>query len=584
MILTHEQIVQLIKEPNAGLLDEMRLASIHDDRCSMHTEPEEQKERIPYLVNLLEWVKDIIDSSKFQVFEHLLRLPAPTVEIINGIVDELAKIFEAQDRHVDFNFSNPDLKADFEEYRKKINEINFWHTQGFQMMKSAVNNFLVIDLPEKQNGKFPEPYFYFVRPCHVRGAMLKRDYTLEYFIYYGQDSATGKPFWYCFDDAGMKKLAFEEPHELLADVKFDVGYCTARPFWTTPYNKTREIQKQNPITKSLATIDWLLYSKTSGNHLALYAGFPVMVSYQQKCTYMDDMTHTPCEGGWLYIPDSAAGPRACPMCSATSKLFGPGTHVTAPAPASKDDPDLIAGVNMIGADTESLKWMSGDIDAQVAWITYNIVGKEEPLTKEAVNEKQVAGSFESRMRVFANVRENFEAIQKFTDDTLARMRYGGKFVSSVVKYGTNVLLYTAQQMQQAYQEGKKNGDPIYELSAKRMAIIEAQYKNNPDMKQRMIILGMLEPYADLTPTELWGTGGLNSATPLDPILLRMKANLPYYIARFERENMDVVSFMKFSPLNQKIDFINAMIRGYIEEEEVEETTTADQTTAAPAAA
>lgn len=588
MILTYEQAVKIIKEPDADLISELKWAKVHDDRCFLHTEPENETARIHALPEFLQWIRAIIDEGKYDVFCHLLRTPVPTVEIVNGIVDEIKKIFEAQDRHISFDFSTPELTQDFEEYRKKINEINFWHTLGFQKMKSSVNDFLVIDLPSEQKGNSPEPYFYFVRPEYVKGTQLKPDGSLEYLIFWGANN-----YWYIFDDSGVKIISSDEPYVLISEVKHDLGYTTARPFWTTPYNKNKLVQKQSPITKSLSTIDWLLASKTFGNHLVLYNAFPILVTYEQKCTYADSNGNY-CSNGVIVVGynDTAIGGQAvgnqtmpCPACSARQNTFGPGTHITAPAPASKEDPDIIGGVNFVAPDVKNLEWLTSNIDDQIAWITYNVIGRPEEVTTQAQNEKQVMSSFESRMNVMANVRENFEAIQKFTDDTLARLRYGAKFTGSIVSYGKNVMLYTATEMQQQYQDGKKNGDPMYELSAQRKAIIEAKYKNNPEMKQRMTILGMIEPYADMSITDInlmMRYSGVDQKTNLiDEKFLKLKINLDNYIARFERENMDIVSFMKFAPLDIKIDYILESIFGYIDEETPEDSTVGVPDPAAP---
>lgn len=566
MILTEDQIRAKIKVPNPIIVNELAQAQKDDDLCAMHSKTQTNAAKIKALDNYKSWVKGLLVDEKFQVFCHLLQTPLLTVEIVQGILSELKKVFEAEDRYIDYQFDSPEKRKAFEKLQKQIGEIGFWQGKGFEIMKSAPNSFMIIDLPQQQKGKTPQPYFYTISPCDVIETLPSLDSNLE-FIIFRQDG-----FIYCFDDMSFFKFTDDGKgnYPLVMTAKHNLGYTPANTFWDTAMNVDSVIQKQNVILKSIGWLNSLLATITMGEHLGWYAGFPIIIGYEHKCNYQDDYGNM-CNGNGIVIWTDTYGDTQqgqCPQCAkAKSFMYGPGSYHTAPAPATSDDPDLVSnGVKFIEPSTGGLEWIEKNKDSRIAWLTYNLIGIPDGVTAEAINEKQVVSQFETQVNVLKEVTRNFERIIKFTNDTLARLQAGPGFTGSTVKLGQEYFLYSASQLQDQYSKAKTAGAASYELSTQRHVIIQTKFRNNPRMRERQYILSWLEPYPDSIVLDLTTLG-------IPSNLIKLKAGLDYYVSRFEREYSDIVSFMELSPLSTKMDFIKGVLLSYIADESAQDAGT-----------
>ena len=101
-----------------------------------------------------------------------------------------------------------------------------------------------------------------------------------------------------------------------------------------------------------------------------------------------------------------------------------------------------------------------------------------------------------------------------------------------------------------------------DLDALLQQIIETEYRHNPQQMQRMIILSDLEPYRHLTRQEVQGLfdKGLVSRDEL-----MIKLNFADFIRRFERENMNIITFGETIDYQKKIDTIKERLAEYARE-------------------
>jgi hypothetical protein len=568
--LQNEQILKILQKGN--LPEELESCRKHDIRAKFHTETTLSLSDIPYRQHFIDWVGTIINSKKLEVFEHLMTLPVETIEFTEGVFDELSKIFEAQDRFIGADFTNPELSVDFNSYRKEIEDDKFWQTRGFQAMKSQINSIAVIDLPvmQDENDRFPRPYYYLLDVQKVRDFRLGKNYKFEYLIFLNMKNDDiahalddGHFRTYTKDDNGRWQLYSENPH--------DLKYTPARSFWSTPWDSRAKLQKRGPQSNSLGRLDWLLFLYTSQKHTELYAGFPVDVMYEQRCDYKDADGNV-CENGRIRTTmntslDGSTPPRIvyddCPNCK-NKQLLGAGTVLTAPAMASNDDPDLLKGMNRISADKDSLEYLMNRIDKLESDISVNMIGYIAEGIREAMNREQVASMFESQVNCLAEVRDNFEAVHKFVLETMARLRYGDKSLISVTcNYGSKWFIHSVETLQSQYKEAKTNGFANFELSSQFEQILLTKYKNNPMMLERARTLAAIEPYQNYTVADLTA---LNEKFGLNMDLVRLKIDFSGYVNRFEREFMNIGNFMQFMPFNVKVAFIEEKLLQYVKED------------------
>lgn len=577
-VLDPLEIPKLIQ--NGRPPEEVKYAIDHDRRAVFHTEPTEELKDIPYRRKFLGFVQNIIDKNKFDVFEYLLTLPTETVDFTEGVFNELKKIFNASDRFKKHEFINPDLAVDYDEYLKSIKNDEFWKSKGFSAMKSAINDILIVDLPSIPNlmDTRPQPYYYLLPIEQVIELKIIDGMKVEYIIF---KDMRNERIVHVFDDLFYRSYDTTRGNVLLVENMHDLGFTPARSFWTTPFNSKRKIQKKGPISNALGRLDWLLVEYVFSKHESLYAGFPIDIMYDQECNYHDDEGNA-CENGYItrYIDRLHGDPNQekiekrdpCPACNSNKPLLGPGTIITAPARGDNEDPDLINGVNRVGADVNSLEWIRNKIEKDEQTITWNMIGYVQQQSREAMNEMQIMGNMQSRETVVLDVKTNFENAELFVTETMAKLRYGDAYLNSIIFYGEKFYFQSPEQIRTAIEASKTAGLPQFEIISQQKQLLNTKYQNNPDMLERIDILMALEPYQGYSLTELLT---LNNSYPLDPLRVLIKTNFHDYITRFEREFMNIVNFMQFSDLDEKVAFIQTIIQNYAIEDQ---TTITDRRT------
>ena len=255
-------------------------------------------------------------------------------------------------------------------------------------------------------------------------------------------------------------------------------------------------------------------------------------------------------------------PVKCPKCG-DKRIIGAGSFIEIPVPQA-DQPDLRNPVTMLSVDRNSLDYNVDEEDRLKNDIITSIVGtNEEITTRDALNEQQIKANFESQSTVLNRIKTGFENAQQWVDSTICRLRYGNSFISAGISYGTEFYLSTANELRERYKAAKEAGASESELDALYEKVIETEYRNNPQMRQRLMILADIEPYNHLTRDEVIELQAKGIATKEDVII---KLNFADYIRRFERENMAITEFGENIDYNNKIQVISDRLREYASEE------------------
>lgn len=522
------------------------------------------------LTDFLSMVANLIPKDKYETFCTLFRFPVLTNEVLAVCYDKLSRIFEGRNPAFSYQFMATEQRDDWEWYRQeRLHEPTVWQTKGWDFFKTQINSVLIVDLPEEQKGsdRYPQPYFYWLPIRDV--------------IDFKADPSTGEMEWIMFrqdderiaviDDEFFRvfKCRGNDVGELLREAPHDLGYCPARFFWNEPMSLDKPDIKASPVTKELDRLDWYLFYAISKRHLDTFGSYPIYWGYEQSCDFHNDETGDYCDGGFLKdkhghcLYDNNGLLRACPVCS-QKRITGAGSFVEVPVPNSNEgQPDLGNPVGMLAVDRQSLDYNCEEEKRLRSDIITAIVGtNEEITTRDALNEQQILANFESQSTVLQRVKKGFEAAQKFVDDTCCRLRYGRSFIQSSINYGTEFYLFTSDELRERYKLAKEAGMSEADLDALLQQIIETEYRHNPQQMQRMIILGDLEPYRHLTREEVQALyeKGLVSVEEL-----LVKLNFADFIRRFERENMNIITFGENIEYDSKIDTIKERLAEYARE-------------------
>jgi hypothetical protein len=576
--LSVSQIQELLKKPKNK--KQIEAAQRQEQRLRLHCEPILEKDCLPdeAFRDFSAWAKSLITAEKFVRFAQLLTTPLHTVPVTKDIFNQLGKFLDAQDRFIKYEFIDSELQSDFNQYLEKINDPDFWRTKGMDCLRVGINSVIVVDLPAEQLTTRPEPYYYPVCIDNIIDVdYCERTDKCEYVIY-KQDKdakyviAIDDEFYRCLEkqEDGSYKIEGEEAQHSWYDSNGQrlrgLGYTPAISFYNQNISNTRQINKRGPLTDHLTKLDWLLFFVTIAKYYFMYGPFPIVVSYEIEKNEFDQKNKEQADNT-IYIPkawspyDLSAGDIRDPKTDERN-LIGAGSTMTVPSPKRQGDPDMMENpIKVIEMTVDNLDWVKTYIRDLSSEIIEDCTGEDGDLLNQsqAKNADQIQAAFERKTAVLTEIKQNFERAHKFVVGTCARLRYSYDYVISVtIDYGKEYFMKDAAALIADYESAVKAGLNIGYTSALRKAIISTKYKNNPDELARQSILLDVEPYPDLTWLQMI-TAQLNLA---DPESFVIKVNFTTFIARFERENGNIVDFGSLIPYKTKIETIIKTLKTY----------------------
>lgn len=572
MALELNQIKQILQKPSKRQV--IQAAVNMQRRLRFHTETNIAVSDINQPTTIfLQWVKTLLPKDKYNIFLQLFKFPLPTPAVVEDVYRELERVFYSRNSSSSYQFTDSELAEDWASYKKNsLNEPEIWKTTGWKRMQVSPNSILIVDLPQIQKSSRPEPYFYWLEIDAVIDYQLsKHDGNVFEWLIFNQPNHQIA----VFDDTYMRVYQLNEKNEiqsLVSEASHDLGYCPARFFWSTQLNEKNKDLKKNPITKEMSNLDWYLFFALSKQHLDLYAPYPIYSAYEADCSFENNETGDYCDGGFLrnakgeYKIFNDGTVERCPCCS-EKRIAGPGSFLEVPVPnQSEGVADMRNPVQITTIDKDSLDYNVSECARLKNEIIISVVGSGGTVSeKEAINETQVSANFESKTSVLNALKTNFELAQKFIEDTICKLRYGDAFISSSISWGTEFYVFTVTELYSKYKQAKENGASYSELDAISQQILEVEYRNNPLVLQRMLILKQLEPYPHKTLDEVIR---LFEKGLLDKKLVKLKINFNTLIDRFERENINIIEFASKKPLRNKINIITNKLLEYVTENEL----------------
>ena len=569
MGLELNQIKQILQKPSKRQV--IQKAVNMQRRLRFHTETNVAVSDINQPTTVfLDWVRRLLPKDKYNIFLQLFKFPLPTPAVVEDVYRELERVFYSRNSSSSYQFTDSELAEDWSQYRKSnLNEPEVWKTTAWKRMQVSPNSILVVDLPLVQTSTRPEPYFYWLEIDSVIDYELsKQDENLFNWLIFNQPEHRIA----VFDDTSIRIYQLNEKNEiqsLVSEAQHDLGYCPARFFWSTQLNEKNKDLKKNPITKELSNLDWYLFFALSKQHLDLYAPYPIYSAYEADCNFENSETGDYCDGGFLrnakgeYKILNDGTVEKCPCCS-EKRIAGPGSFLEVPIPNQTEGvADMRNPVQITTIDKDSLDYNVNECARLKNEIVISVVGSGGTVSeKEAINETQVTANFESKTSVLNALKTNFELAQKFIEDTVCKLRYGNAFISSSVNWGTEFYVFTVTELYSKYKQAKDNGASNSELDAISQQILEVEYRNNPLVLQRMLILKQLEPYPHKTLDEVLK---LYEKKLIDEKLVKLKINFSTLVDKFERENINIIEFASNKPMREKIDIITNKLLEYVTE-------------------
>lgn len=568
MPLTVDEIRKILtKEP----VNKRRIpdAVEHENRLRVHCELNlSLAELRGPITRLLDRVKAMLPPDKYEMFLASIAFPIGTVTLTDRIFTALQKVFDGRNPVYKYEFTVPEFAQDWEQYRNRTLRANVtWKTTGFEVMKTAINSIVIVDLPAEQKDRLPEPYFYFLSVSNVIDFSCPEGTVFEWLIFRQEQDRIA-----VFDDASFRVFAAEGNEivgEPLVESPHELGYCPARWFWTTRVKTSDPVIKRSPLTSQLGRLDNLFIFEGGNEHLNMYARWPIYSVLASDCDFSHEPTGAFCDGGFLRGRDNlylmeGDGLKPCPVCSG-NRFVGPGTLLEYDAPGRQNDgSDLSNPVQITGIPKETLEYNVNDLSRRELQIYEAVTGFQGmPINDQAVNEKQVVAIFETLEAALAMPQRNFEQAITWTDATLARLRYGvATFVKASISLGTEHFLLLPSQIMGLYGTAKETSTNFGILDFLEDLYFETEFRNNPEEVYRNKVLNNLDPFRHRSTDDVLK---MYEAQQIEFADYMIKANFSSLIARFERENVPVTEFGLGVSFDARINAIYSALRVYADQ-------------------
>jgi len=559
MGLSNDQIKEIIKsQPHQR---EIAKGIRHQQRLIFHSETILDTSDFREAYNeFTRWVgsdtPELLPYDKFKRFLHLLRPPLPTIELTESIYSRLFKVFFSQDNFFHYEFSSPELAQDWNDFR----DDSFWQTKGFQAMQTAIDSVWVVDFPEVQLSSRPEPFSRLINIENVIDIRNNENNDCEYLIYkmgnkiVAYDNEFIRVYEEMTDNKPRSILYTPNITDPFIEIPHGLGYTPARMFWSENLESKNFINKESPITKELSDLDWLLFHMISKKYMDICNAYPILVKYEDGEDYEDtDITDN---------RDRSEGTKR----PAGNKMLGPGSYAEVPIPKGVDDIDLMRNpIRLVSPEVETLDWHVTEEKRLKDTIFKSVVGTDTEVRNAAAkNEMQMEASFESQKSVLLRIKRNFEIINKFADETIARLRYGDQFVGCKIDYGSEFFLKSVEDLHEDRKTARESGAGEAIIMNITDKILNTEYKEDHISRRKAEIIRDLDPLPekDLEETiKIFEKGGINK------INFIIKSSLINFVRRFERENISLVEFAKDIDYAKKINIINNKFKDYAREGE-----------------
>jgi hypothetical protein len=511
-----------------------------------------------------------------------------SVELCDNVYAQLYRVFDSQDRVIEYNFNNDDLHADATTYLDRFNE--FWYKEWWEAYKHQFCSFIVVDLPTYQTTKFPEPYIFILDISRVHYIVPTDEWGVKEIIFQAVEDE--KLYYYYYTDTFYSKYEIKDDQEI-EQFKFDhkLGHCPVHSAWNEKLNNKNWLLKRSAITPNFEDLFWINIKTVESRKADLLYLNPLLQMPKLSCGYDSSKKsmsghHYPdskCVGGYLYsstdktpIFDQYDNVVLCPSCGKQRHSGGGAGNmiqIDLDSQAIKDgkvDPSNTLA-KYITPDIQGIKEQYSRIKDEEDRFIKNAVGSDDQPTKSALNELQQTAIFESRENVLVRISEQISKIRTLVTKDQLTLRYAESFVYNQFSQGTKFYLVEVSDLLEMREKAK---DPIQKREIDEQ-IVEVKFKNNQKKKDEGKLLYKLLPYNTLTDTEftdLMETGKIN-----DSQTIALRLQFSNAVEMFESEYGSIIEFytLKFPEGTTEIErvkIIEGYLKGYLNiEKDVQNT-------------
>lgn len=565
MALDEAQAIEIIESPkNTALIQSVKM---QESQLRVFTEDLDESEikQEPYYTELMKTMK-ARSQKKYERVCDFMRFPLPVVEDSDAILNDFFKVFDGKNRY--FNITGDRDISRVEEWISE-NKLEEWIEENIRdVWKKKPNSFVVVDSNEKG------PYLINVDSSRLHDAEFKnKNGQLSYicFIHSQEKDELNDAIitrYAVYDDENyyvFQRRSDSSTVSKVSSVKHNIGYCPAHSFITDCSTDKNKFKRRVAFSKSLSRLEDFTIYDVWGNYLDSYAPFPVTEAPKSKCS------NNQCEQGKVpeqIVTDPQKGTTKtvyndCEVCDGGKNdgtFIGPGTHIGITVREQGNDGSGVFKMHF--PETDKLKLIPEKIENILIHVKHTVVGVNGMVSKEAVNELQAKGGFESMESVILRNKKVLEHLYKWIAKTISLSFYRNVKVKIDANFGTEWYLSSEEDLHNRFQKAKEIGLPHEELMMIYIQIIETKYKGNGDKIERQKMLLKLDPLPLISVPEALE---LNAKGFVSDDVLMFKINFLNFISKFESENAPITQFGIALEMPKRIAIISKTLNIYINE-------------------
>lgn len=566
MKFAKNQVVKQVKKPTKQA--EISKGNEYESRLRIFTEPkfENELKTESGWKEFKKFMATALSEERDDRISDFILYPLPVCAITKGLMSDIYKVFNAGNSY----FSIDTVKKNGgEKLRKVLEQINLnrWiEEQGKKVLKNQPNTIVVIDKDKDGN-----PYLISVTNDRLIDFKFKDDdcTTFEYitFIHSTTITETGdeeiRIALYDEENYNVVLKDKESKYTLETRVKHGLSYCPARMFLKERLNSNGELNRRSPLSLVLSKLqEWQTFDifQFYTDH---YAPFPITEMVRSKCG------NDSCVKGVIYTEDTyyADNERKtrttttdCPVCKSNNQI-GVGAKIMLD-PQEDDEPTASGKFRMISNDIGNLEYIKKKLTGIEDYVKLKTVGADNVMTKEAVNEKQIQGGFETKTNVLLDIKTNLDELYEWIAKAVAGLSIGDKPISVTANFGTEWYLISEDELQERFKNAVQMGLPKEEVDMIYQQLIETKYKGNPNKIARLKLINKLNPCPyDLTKDKI--EKRKNNIISQKDLIISEK--LVSFVKMFEIEQGNILEFGENLDTDQQLNKILEIIKKYADE-------------------
>ncbi len=440
------------------------------------------------------FLQKTISYKKTDRITDFIQFPLSAIAITDSILNDLYRVFEAGNSYFAVETVKMSGGQQMEELLSELDIVNWIKEIAKAVLKNKPNTVIVID--KDINGK---PYPIAVDNDRIMDIKLKDNcIDCEYicFVHSINYTPAGKECRFAvYDDesytvilekGGVYTEEFSVPHY--------IGYCPARMFLNERLNRSNEFNRKAPLTVVLSKLKEWQYFDIFKFYIDHTAPFPTTEQMKLKCGAED------CNNGYVHKDEFIFedGSRRnyttkikCKTCEELNNIAIGGKVLLS---ANEEGEIPAQGIfRYVSQDVQNLNYLKDKLAEIENYITKKVGGVNEIVTKEAVNEKQMDGAFESKTNVLLRIKNQLEDVYFWAVTTLGNAYIKGKPLRIHGDFGTEWYLVSEKDLQEKFANAKKAGLPRIELDMIFSQLLDTKYKTNPDIIQKMKLVNSIDP-------------------------------------------------------------------------------------------